>query len=204
MSKHASLVIIRHGQSEWNALNKFTGWVDVDLAPKGLAEAKEAGETLKGYKFDAAYTSMLMRAQRTLDFILEGTGQTDIPVTKNEALNERMYGELQGKNKDQAREEFGAEQIHIWRRSFDTPPPGGESLKGTADRVLPYYTAEIEPQLKAGKNLIIAAHGNSLRALIMHLEKLSPEEILQTEVPTGKPRIYEFDADLNVIRKEYL
>lgn len=204
MSKHASLVIVRHGQSEWNALNKFTGWVDVDLAPKGLAEAKEAGETLNGYKFDAAYTSMLMRAQRTLDFILEGTGQTDIPVTKNEALNERMYGELQGKNKDEAREEFGAEQIHIWRRSFDTPPPGGESLKGTADRVLPYYTAEIEPQLKAGKDLIIAAHGNSLRALIMHLEKLSPEEILQTEVPTGKPRIYEFDADLNVIRKEYL
>lgn len=204
MSKHASLVIVRHGQSEWNALNKFTGWVDVDLAPKGLAEAKEAGETLNGYKFDAAYTSMLKRAQRTLDFILEGTGQTDIPVTKNEALNERMYGELQGKNKDEAREEFGAEQIHIWRRSFDTPPPGGESLKGTADRVLPYYTAEIEPQLKAGKDLIIAAHGNSLRALIMHLEKLSPEEILQTEVPTGKPRIYEFDADLNVIRKEYL
>ena len=204
MSKHASLVIVRHGQSEWNALNKFTGWVDVDLAPKGLAEAKEAGETLKGFVFDVAYTSMLMRAQKTLDFILEGTNQTDIPVTKNQALNERMYGDLQGKNKDEAREEFGDEQVHIWRRSFDTPPPGGESLKGTADRVLPYYISEIEPQLKAGKDLIIAAHGNSLRALIMHLEKLSPEEILQTEVPTGKPRIYEFDAELNVTRKEYL
>ena len=122
MSKHASLVIVRHGQSEWNALNKFTGWVDVDLAPKGLAEAQAAGETLKGHKFDAAYTSGLMRAQRTLDFILEGTGQTDIPLTKHEALNERMYGDLQGMNKDEAREEFGEEQIHIWRRSFDTPP----------------------------------------------------------------------------------
>jgi 2,3-bisphosphoglycerate-dependent phosphoglycerate mutase len=204
MSKHASLVIVRHGQSEWNDLNKFTGWVDVDLAPKGIAEAKEAGETLKGYVFDAAYTSKLMRAQKTLNFILEGINQTSIPVTKNEALNERMYGDLQGMNKDEAREKFGAEQIHVWRRSFDTPPPGGESLKGTADRVLPYFISEIEPQLRAGKNLIIAAHGNSLRALIMHLENLSPEEILKTEVPTGKPRVYEFDADLKVLRAEYL
>lgn len=204
MSKHASLVIVRHGQSEWNALNKFTGWVNVDLAPKGIAEAKQAGETLKGLNFDAAYTSNLKRAQRTLDFILEGTDQTDIPVTRNEALNERMYGDLQGMDKDEARERFGEEQIHIWRRSFDIPPPGGESLKGTADRVLPYYKAEIEPLLRSGKNLIIAAHGNSLRALIMYLENLSPEEILKTEVPTGKPRIYEFDEDLNVTRAEYL
>lgn len=204
MSKHASLVIVRHGQSEWNALNKFTGWVDVDLAPKGISEAEAAGELLKGTKFDAAFTSALKRAQRTLELILKGSNQSDIPVTKNEALNERMYGELQGMNKDEAREEFGEEQVHIWRRSFDTPPPGGESLKGTADRVLPYYEAEIEPMLKEGKDLIIAAHGNSLRALIMHLEKLSREEILQTEVPTGKPRIYEFDAEMNVIRAEYL
>ena len=204
MSRHASLVIVRHGQSEWNALNKFTGWVDVGLAPKGIAEAEAAGQLLNGTKFDAAFTSGLKRAQRTLELILEGCNQTDLPVTKHEALNERMYGDLQGMNKDEAREEFGEEQVHIWRRSFDTPPPGGESLKGTADRVLPYYTAEIEPLLKEGKDLIIAAHGNSLRALIMHLEKLSREEILQTEVPTGKPRIYEFDADMNVTRSEYL
>ena len=204
MIKHASLVIVRHGQSEWNALNKFTGWVNVDLAPKGIEEAKQAGETLKDLKFDAAFTSNLKRAQRTLDLILEGTDQTNIPLTRNEALNERMYGDLQGMNKDEARERFGEEQIHIWRRSFDIPPPGGESLKGTADRVLPYYKAEIEPLLRSGKNLIIAAHGNSLRALIMHLENLSPEEILKTEVPTGKPRIYEFDGDLNVTRAEYL
>jgi 2,3-bisphosphoglycerate-dependent phosphoglycerate mutase len=204
MSKHASMVIVRHGQSEWNALNKFTGWVDVDLAPKGIAEAKAAGNLLNGRKFDEAFTSALMRAQKTLQHILEGSNQTDIKVSEDERLNERMYGELQGMDKDEARKEFGEDQVHIWRRSFDTPPPGGESLKGTADRVIPYYTSDIEPLLKAGKDLIIAAHGNSLRALIMHLENLSREEILKTEVPTGKPRIYEFDADLKVIRAEYL
>ena len=204
MSKHASLVIVRHGQSEWNALNKFTGWVDVDLAPKGIAEAKAAGNLLNGRKFDEAFTSALMRAQKTLQHILEGSNKTDIKVSEDERLNERMYGELQGMDKDEARKEFGEDQVHIWRRSFDTPPPGGESLKGTADRVIPYYTSDIEPLLKAGKDLIIAAHGNSLRALIMHLENLSREEILKTEVPTGKPRIYEFDADLKVIRAEYL
>ncbi|MBL4586402.1 MAG: 2,3-diphosphoglycerate-dependent phosphoglycerate mutase [Flavobacteriales bacterium] len=201
---HSKLVIVRHGQSEWNALNKFTGWVDVDLAPKGIAEAKEAGEKLKSYKFDMAFTSKLIRAQKTLNLILEVTGQTDLEVVENQALNERMYGELQGMDKDEARKEFGEEQVHIWRRSFDTPPPGGESLKGTADRVLPYYKEVIEPELKAGKSIIIAAHGNSLRALIMYLEKLSPEEILKTEVPTGKPKVYEFDADLNVLSKEYI
>ena len=204
MSKQASLVIVRHGQSEWNALNKFTGWVDVDLAPKGIAEAKAAGNLLNGRKFDEAFTSALMRAQKTLQHILEGSNQADIKVSEDERLNERMYGELQGMDKDEARKEFGEDQVHIWRRSFDTPPPGGESLKGTADRVIPYYTSDIEPLLKAGKDLIIAAHGNSLRALIMHLENLSREEILKTEVPTGKPRIYEFDADLKVIRAEYL
>lgn len=198
------MVIVRHGQSEWNALNKFTGWVDVDLAPKGIAEAKAAGNLLNGRKFDEAFTSALMRAQKTLQHILEGSNQTDIKVSEDERLNERMYGELQGMDKDEARKEFGEDQVHIWRRSFDTPPPGGESLKGTADRVIPYYTSDIEPLLKAGKDLIIAAHGNSLRALIMHLENLSREEILKTEVPTGKPRIYEFDADLKVIRAEYL
>ena len=201
---HAKLVIVRHGQSEWNAQNKFTGWVNVDLAPKGIAEAKEAGEKLKGYKFDKGFTSALLRAQKTLQLALEVSGQSDLEVIENEKLNERMYGDLQGMNKDEARKEFGEEQVHIWRRSFDTPPPGGESLKGTADRVLPYYKEVIEPELKAGKTIIIAAHGNSLRALIMYLEKLSPEEILKTEVPTGKPKLYEFDADLNVISNEYI
>jgi 2,3-bisphosphoglycerate-dependent phosphoglycerate mutase len=201
---HAKLVIVRHGQSEWNAQNKFTGWVNVDLAPKGIAEAKEAGEKLKGFTFDKGFTSALLRAQCTLQLALEVSGQSDLDVTENQALNERMYGDLQGMNKDEAREKFGEEQVHIWRRSFDTPPPGGESLKGTADRVLPYYKDVIEPELKAGKSIIIAAHGNSLRALIMYLEKLSPEEILKTEVPTGKPKLYEFDENLNVLRKEYI
>jgi 2,3-bisphosphoglycerate-dependent phosphoglycerate mutase len=201
---HAKLVIVRHGQSEWNAQNKFTGWVNVDLAPKGIAEAKEAGEKLKGFKFDKGFTSALLRAQKTLQLALEVSGQSDLEVVENEKLNERMYGDLQGMNKDEAREQFGEEQVHIWRRSFDTPPPGGESLKGTADRVLPYYKEVIEPELKAGKTIIIAAHGNSLRALIMYLEKLSPEEILKTEVPTGKPKLYEFDADLNVLSTDYI
>ena len=176
----------------------------MDLAPKGIAEAKEAGEKLKGYRFDKGFTSALMRAQKTLKLALEVTGQTDLDITEDQALNERMYGDLQGQNKDEAREKFGAEQVHIWRRSFDNPPPGGESLKGTADRVLPYYKEVIEPELKAGKTIIIAAHGNSLRALIMYLEKLTPEEILKTEVPTGKPKLYEFDADLNVLSAEYI
>lgn len=201
---YAKLVIVRHGQSVWNAENRFTGWINVDLAPKGIAEAKEAGEKLKGYKFDKGFTSALMRAQKTLHLLLEVTGQTDLDITEDEKLNERMYGDLQGQNKDEAREQFGAEQVHIWRRSFDSPPPGGESLKGTADRVLPYYKEAIEPELKAGKTVIVAAHGNSLRALIMYLEKLSPEEILKTEVPTGKPKLYEFDADLNVLSTKYI
>lgn len=200
----SKLVIVRHGQSEWNAQNRFTGWVDVELAPKGIEEAKKAGEKLKGFRFDMAFTSALKRAQNTLANILEVTGQTDLEVVKNEALNERMYGDLQGMNKDEAREQFGEEQVHIWRRSFDTPPPGGESLKGTADRVLPYFEKVIVPELKAGKDIIIAAHGNSLRALIMHLEQLSPDEILKTEVPTGQPRLYELDGNLKVLRAEYL
>jgi 2,3-bisphosphoglycerate-dependent phosphoglycerate mutase len=200
----SKLVIVRHGQSEWNAQNRFTGWVDVELAPKGIEEAKKAGEKMKGYTFDKAFTSALKRAQNTLSLILEATGQTDLEVVKNEALNERMYGDLQGMNKDEARAQFGEEQVHIWRRSFDTPPPGGESLKGTADRVLPYFEKVIVPELKAGKDIIIAAHGNSLRALIMHLEQLSPDEILKTEVPTGQPRLYELDGELKVLRAEYL
>jgi len=200
----STLIIIRHGQSEWNAQNRFTGWVDVELAPKGIAEARAAGEKLKCYRFDKGYTSALKRAQNTLVNILEVTGQTDLPVVKDQALNERMYGDIQGMNKDEARAEFGEEQVHIWRRSYDVPPPGGESLKDTAARVIPYFDKVIAPELKAGKNIIIAAHGNSLRALIMHLEQLSSEEILKVEVPTGHPKRYELDANLKVISAEYL
>lgn len=200
----ATLVLVRHGQSVWNKENKFTGWVDVDLAEKGIEEAQKAGELLKGYTFDEAFSSVLMRANKTLDIILEKIGQTDIPTTKDQALNERMYGDLQGLDKDETRAKFGEEQVHIWRRSYDVQPPGGESLKDTADRVLPYYEKEIAPHLKAGKNIIIAAHGNSLRALIMKLEGLSPEEILKVEIPTGVPKVYELDEDLNIKSAEFL
>ncbi len=198
------LVIVRHGQSQWNLENRFTGWIDVDLSPAGVEEAKKAGEKLKGYKFDEAFTSDLIRAQKTLDIILEAIGQTDIPVSRDKALNERMYGDLQGMNKDECREKFGADQVKIWRRSYDIPPPNGESLKDTADRVLPYYHGKIEPDLKAGKNILVSAHGNSLRALIMYLEKLSEDEILQTEIPTGSPKEYILDDELNVLETKYI
>ncbi len=198
------LVIVRHGQSLWNLENKFTGWIDVDLSDKGIDEAVNAAESLKNYKFDVAFSSVLKRANRTLDIILENTNQKNIPVTKDEALNERMYGDLQGLNKDETREKFGDEKVKIWRRSFDVPPPNGESLKDTADRVLPYYHKVIEPELKAGKNVIISAHGNSLRALMMYLENLTKEQILETEIPTGKPILYKLDENLKVKEKIFL
>jgi 2,3-bisphosphoglycerate-dependent phosphoglycerate mutase len=198
----SQLVIIRHGQSQWNLENRFTGWVDVELSEKGIEEAKKAGEMLKGYKFDAAYTSDLKRAQNTLQTILEITGQTNIPITKNKALNERMYGDLQGLDKAETAEKYGADQVHIWRRSFDVPPPNGESLKDTADRVIPYYTEHIEPLLKQGKNIIISAHGNSLRALIMHLENLTPEQILEKELGTARPIIYDLDENAKVLKAQ--
>jgi 2,3-bisphosphoglycerate-dependent phosphoglycerate mutase len=198
------LVIVRHGQSQWNLENRFTGWIDIDLSPKGIEEAKSAGKKLIGYKFDKAFTSALTRAQKTLEIILEEIGQTGIPVEKDKALNERMYGDLQGLNKDETREKFGAEQVHIWRRSYDVAPPNGESLKDTAARVLPYWEAKIVPELKSGKEILISAHGNSLRALVMHLENLSKEEILATEIPTGVPKYYELSADLKVIEAKYL
>ncbi len=194
----AQLAIVRHGQSEWNLQNRFTGWVDVALTEKGMEEAKQAGEILKGFRFDEAYTSSLKRAQDTLQAILEVGKQTGIPITRNEALNERHYGDLQGLNKAETAEKFGAEQVHTWRRSYDIAPPNGESLKDTAARVLPYYLAEIEPKLKAGKNILVVAHGNSLRALIMHIEKLSPEQILKREIGTGRPIIYTFNPALAV------
>ncbi len=197
------LILLRHGQSEWNKENRFTGWVDVDLAEAGKAEARQAGTKLKGIPLDLAFTSALKRAQNTLELAMESAG-LDLPVTKDKALNERMYGDLQGLNKADTAAKYGDEQVHIWRRSFDIAPPNGESLKDTADRVLPYYTSAIVPRLKEGKNIIIAAHGNSLRALIMHLEGLSPAEILKIEIPTGQPKMYELDDQLKVLNSRYL
>ena len=188
------LVLVRHGQSEWNKRNLFTGWRDPDLTEQGVAEAKKAGQLLKaqGIHFDVAYTSMLLRAQKTLSLIMENIGQAEdgLPVIRDKALNERDYGELSGLNKDEARQRYGDEQILIWRRSYDVPPPGGESLKDTAARVLPFYKTRIWPDVKAGKNVIVAAHGNSIRALIMYLEMLTAQQILEREVATGVPMVY--------------
>ena len=190
------LVLVRHGQSEWNAKNLFTGWHDPDLTEKGVEEAAQAGKTLKqaGYNFDVAFTSDLQRAQKTCGLILDALGLGGLDVIRDQALNERDYGDLAGLNKDDAREKWGDEQVHIWRRSFDIPPPGGESLKDTADRVLPYYQASIKPRLLDGENVLVAAHGNSLRALVMMLENLSQEEILAKEIGTGEPIIYDISS----------
>ena len=195
----ATLIIFRHGQSSWNLENKFTGWVDVELTEKGINEAKLAGEKLKPFNFDLAYASDLKRAQNTLSIALE-TAHKTVPTTYNKALNERMYGDLQGLDKTETALKYGEEQVKIWRRSFDVPPPNGESLKDTADRVIPYFQQEIEPHLKAGKNIVIAAHGNSLRALIMYLEKMTPKEILEFEIGTAIPRLYELDSNLTVLK----
>ena len=197
----ALLVIFRHGQSVWNLENKFTGWVDVELTEKGIQEAKNAGEKLKSFHFDVAYASDLKRAQNTLSIALEVAGKT-VPTTYNKALNERMYGDLQGLDKTETAKKYGDEQVKIWRRSYDVPPPNGESLKDTTARVIPYYKAEIEPQLKAGKNVVIAAHGNSLRALIMYLENMTPAQILEFEIGTGIPSLYELDENLKVLKAE--
>ena len=194
------LVLVRHGQSEWNLKNLFTGWKDPGLTEKGVAEAKAAGRKLKelGLSFDIAFTSDLSRAQRTLDLILDELGQDDLETICDQKLNERDYGDLTGLNKDDAREKFGEEQVHIWRRSFDVPPPGGESLKMTAERVLPYYESTILPQVLSGNHTLVAAHGNSLRALIMKLENLSQEQILKRELGTGTPIIYRLKDDGSV------
>jgi 2,3-bisphosphoglycerate-dependent phosphoglycerate mutase len=197
------LVLVRHGQSEWNLKNLFTGWRDVDLTEQGVAEAKDAGRKLKsqGLVFDIAFTSALKRAQRTLDLMLAEMGQQAIPVLKNQALNERDYGDLSGLNKDDARKKWGEEQVHVWRRSYDVAPPGGESLRDTLARTLPYYVQEILPCVLRGERTIVAAHGNSLRALVMVLEKLSPEGILKREIATGVPIIYRLNADATVASK---
>ena len=191
---NSKLVLVRHGQSEWNAKNLFTGWKDPKLTDLGIQEARKAGDLLenRNLKFDLMFTSDLFRAQETGRLILEQMNQTDIQVIQDQSLNERNYGDLAGLNKDEAREKWGEEQVHIWRRSFDVPPPGGESLKNTAERVLPYFEREIMPKVKKGLNILVAAHGNSLRALVMHLEKISSEEIVKLEIATGDPLIYEF------------
>jgi 2,3-bisphosphoglycerate-dependent phosphoglycerate mutase len=197
------LVLVRHGQSDWNLKNLFTGWRDVDLTEKGVAEAHEAGRKLKaqGIKFDVAFTSVLKRAQRTLDLMLAELGQTTIPVLKDQALNERDYGDLVGLNKDDARKKWGEEQVHIWRRSYDVAPPGGESLRDTAARVLPYYIREILPRVLRGERVLVSAHGNSLRALVMVLDKHTPETITKLNLETGIPMIYRLNADSTVASK---
>jgi 2,3-bisphosphoglycerate-dependent phosphoglycerate mutase len=197
------LVLVRHGQSDWNLKNLFTGWRDVDLTEKGIAEAREAGRKLKaqGIKFDVAFTSALKRAQRTLDLMLEELGQAAIPVFKDQALNERDYGDLVGLNKDDARKKWGEEQVHIWRRSYDVAPPGGESLRDTAARVLPYYITEILPRVLRGERVLVSAHGNSLRALVMVLDKHTPESITKLNLDTGVPMIYRLNADSTVASK---
>jgi 2,3-bisphosphoglycerate-dependent phosphoglycerate mutase len=197
------LVLVRHGQSDWNLKNLFTGWKDPDLTEQGIAEAKDAGRKLKsqGFVFDIAFTSALTRAQHTLDLMLAELGQTGLPVEKDQALNERDYGDLSGLNKDDARKRWGEDQVHVWRRSYDVPPPGGESLKDTLARTLPYYVQEILPCVLRGRRTLVAAHGNSLRALIMVLEKLSPEGIIARELATGVPIIYRLNADATVASK---
>ncbi len=197
------LVLVRHGQSEWNAKNLFTGWKDVGLTELGVEEARSAGGKLKkaGHHFDIAYTSNLIRAQKTLTLILEELGQDGLETIRDVALNERDYGDLVGLNKTETAEKFGAEQVHIWRRSYDVAPPGGESLKDTAARTLPYFEANILPRVLAGENVIVSAHGNSLRAIVMQLDGLSEDEVTQLNLATGAPMIYRLNEDGSVAEK---
>ncbi len=200
----ALLVLLRHGESQWNLENRFTGWIDVPLTEKGREEARRAGEKLQQIRFDKAYTSVLQRATETLDIVLRVIGQQRIPVVYDQALNERHYGDLQGLNKAETAQKYGKEQVHQWRRSYDVAPPGGESLKDTAARTLPYFEAHIEPDLRAGNNVLVSAHGNSLRSIVMHLDKLSKEEVLELNLATGVPIIYEFTPDLRILSKRTL
>ena len=201
-----TLVLVRHGQSEWNLKNLFTGWRDPDLTEKGVEEAIEGGRKLKakGITFDIAFTSVLQRAEKTCDLILNEIGQPDLETIRNQALNERNYGDLAGLNKDDARAKWGDEQVHIWRRSYDTPPPGGESLKDTGARVWPYFLHDVLPQVMGGKTVLVAAHGNSLRALVMAMEGLTPEAILKKEIATGVPMVYTLDDDTSLANVEIL
>lgn len=203
------LVLVRHGQSQWNLENRFTGWVDVPLSDKGQEEARHAGQSLKGIRFDRAFTSELKRAQNTLKLILEQIGQSNLPTERNVALNERHYGALQGLNKKETADKYGDDQVHIWRRSYDVPPPTdktemnpegkSESLKDTAARALPYFQTRILPLVKAGQNILVAAHGNSLRSIVMDLEKMTKEQVLELNIPTGTPITYEIDGSGRIL-----
>lgn len=205
------LILVRHGQSQWNLENRFTGWVDVELSPLGLEEARKAGQRLKGTTFTRAFTSNLKRAQETLRLILEESGQTHIPIVKDKSLNERHYGALQGLDKKETALKYGDQQVHIWRRSYDVPPPPektdmnpegiSESLKDTAARTLPYFNSTILPYVKKGENVIVAAHGNSLRSIVMDLDKLTQDQVLELNIATASPIIYEIDANGKILQK---
>ena len=197
------LILIRHGQSVWNAENRFTGWTDVELSEKGVGEAEKAGDLLSEIRFGVVHTSGLIRAQRTAEIIMSrNTVSGKVPVMRDERLNERHYGDLQGLNKAETAERHGAEQVHIWRRSFDVPPPGGESLKMNAERTIPYFEEKIVPDLKEGKNVLVSAHGNSLRSIVMHIESIGPEEIVSLEIATGTPIFYQYDMESGELTKE--
>lgn len=201
------LILVRHGESQWNLENRFTGWVDVDLTPRGETEARIAGEHLRGLPIDKVYTSVLKRAINTSKIALEAAGRPGtLPTERDQALNERHYGDLQGLNKAETAAQYGDAQVKIWRRSFDVPPPGdkGESLKDTAARTLPYFQAHIMPDIQAGLNVLVVAHGNSLRSIVMDLDKLSREEVLELNIPTGIPLVYDLDTDGAVLEKRYL
>ncbi len=210
----ATLILIRHGESQWNLENRFTGWVDVELSAKGVQEADSAGKKLASYKIDKAYTSTLKRAMNTLDFAMKSAGKSGFPIVRDAALNERHYGALQGLNKAETAKKYSDEQVHIWRRSYDVPPPTektdfnpegiSESLKDTGARAIPYFQKNIAADLKAGKNIIVAAHGNSLRSIVMHLEKMTKEQVLELNIPTATPLVYELDGNLNILSKKIL
>ncbi|MDR3707012.1 MAG: 2,3-diphosphoglycerate-dependent phosphoglycerate mutase [Capsulimonadaceae bacterium] len=198
------LILLRHGESQWNLENRFTGWVDVPLSPKGEQEAKHAGELLKNVPIDVLYTSVLTRAKETARIALDVRGKGDVPTHRDQALNERHYGDLQGLNKAETAKQYGDEQVHIWRRSYDVPPPNGESLKDTAARTIPYFEANILPEIKAGKNVLVTAHGNSLRSIVMFLDKMTQAQVLELNIPTGSPLEYDFDSAGNILGKKYL
>jgi 2,3-bisphosphoglycerate-dependent phosphoglycerate mutase len=209
-----NLILLRHGESQWNLENRFTGWVDIPLSPKGEQEARQAGEKLKEYKFDKGYTSVLKRAIDTMNIVLKITGQADLPIERDKALNERHYGALQGLNKDDIGRQYGYDQLKIWRRSYDVPPPKdvtelnpdgiSESLKDTAARTLPYFESKIIPDILSGHNLIVSAHGNSLRSIVMKLDNLTREQVLELNIPTGVPLIYVYDSKGNILEHRYL
>lgn len=200
----AKLILLRHGQSTWNLENRFTGWVDVPLTPQGEEEARQAGVKLRDTRIDLGFTSVLARAIETLRIALEAAGQPDVPFAKDAALNERMYGDLQGLNKAETAQKFGDNQVHLWRRSYDVAPPNGESLKETAERTLPYFREQIMPVVEEGKNVLVSAHGNSLRAIVMALDGMTGEQIAKYEIPNGVPIVYEIDADGKVLSKKSL